>query len=195
MGTLTRLTGPLALLGGGVFVLAVLGIVVAPSAFSWIGMIVGMALIGGAALGLQRQVAARTGEVGRWAAFVTAGGPLALVALVLIALATTAGDLAIPPPPVVIGLSFVAFLLWLVGSIAFALTLTRAKAIPAVAGWLIVLGAAVGTVGLVASAASGPNPSPLFSLPLGLYGVGWMLVGFAARTTMAPGLNAQDRPT
>lgn len=185
MSTLTRFAGPLALLGGGVFVLATLTLVVFPSAFSWIGLIVAMVLIGGAALGLERQVGARTGSLGRWAALATAAAALALIALVLIALATTAGDMATPPPPVVIASSFVAFLVWLLGSIVFALSLIRAKAVPALAGWLIVLGAGAGSVASFASGASGPNPSPLFYLPLGLYGVGWMLVGFAARTTTA----------
>lgn len=185
MSAPTRFAGPLALLGGGVFVLATLTLVVIPSAYSWIGLIVAMVLIGGAALGLQRQVGARTGSLGRWAALATAAAALALIALVLIALATTAGDMTTPPPPIVIALSSVAFLVWLVGSIVFALSLIRAKAVPALAGWLIVLGAAVGSVAIFASGASGPNPSPLFFLPFGLYGVGWILVGSAARTAAA----------
>ena len=151
-----------------------------------------MAVIGGAALGLQRQVGARTGSLGRWAAIATAAGSAATLALVLIALATSGGDMTTPPPPVVMVLSFVAFLLWLVGSIVFALSLIRAKAIQAIAGWLIVLGAAVGTVALFASSQS---PSPLFYVPLGLYGVGWMLVGFAARTPITAELKVAGQPS
>ena len=194
MSTLTRFAGPLAMLGGGVFVLAILAVAVDPSALAWIGLIVAMFLIGGAALGLQRQVGARIGSLGRWAALATAAAALALIALVLIALATTAGDMATPPPPVVIASSGVAFLVWLLGSIVFALSLIRAKAVPALAGWLVVLGAGIGSVVLFAFT-SGPNPSPLFYLPLGLYGVGWMLIGFAARTTTAAERSAAGQPT
>jgi hypothetical protein len=176
----------LALLGGAVWVIATVALMAIPSSFAWLGLIVAMVLMGGAALGLQAQVGARTGRIGRWAAVATAAGSVAILALVLIALATSGGDITTPPPPVVIALSFVAFLLWLVGSIVFALILLRAKAISTIAGWLIVLGGAVGTVALFAS---GQSPSPLFFVPLGLYGVGWMLVGFAARKPMAAELN------
>jgi hypothetical protein len=186
MSTLARYAGPLALLGGAVWVIATVALMAIPSSFAWLGLIVAMVLMGGAALGLQAQVGARTGRIGRWAAVATAAGSVAILALVLIALATSGGDITTPPPPVVIALSFVAFLLWLVGSIVFALILLRAKAISTIAGWLIVLGGAVGTVALFAS---GQSPSPLFFVPLGLYGVGWMLVGFAARKPMAAELN------
>jgi hypothetical protein len=182
MSTLARNAGPLALLGGTVWVIATVALMAIPSSYAWLGLILAMALIGGAALGVQQQVGARTGSLGRWAAVATAAGSLATLALVVIALATSGGDMATPPPPVVVGLSLVAFLLWIVGSIVFALSLIRAKAIPSIAGWLIVLGAVVGTVALFGS---GQNPSPLFFVPLGLYGVGWMLLGFAARTTTA----------
>lgn len=186
MSTLSRFAAPLALLGGGVWVVATVSLMAIPSSFAWLGLIVAMVLMGGAALGLQAQVGARTGRIGRWAAVATAAGSVAILTLVLIALATSSGSMTTPPPPVVVALSFVAYLLWLVGSIVFAVSLLRAKAIPTIAGWLIILGGAVGTV---APFASGQNPSPLFFVPLGLYGVGWMLVGFAARRPMAAELN------
>lgn len=192
MSTLARYAGSLALLGGAVWLIATVVLMVASSSFAWLGLIAAMVLIGGAALGLQRQVGARTGNLGRWAAVATAAGPVATLALLLIALATTGGNMATPPPTVVLVLSLVAFLLWLVGSIVFALSLIRAKAIPSIAGWLIVLGAVVGTV---ATFASGQSPSPLFYVPFGLYGVGWMLVGFASRTTTAAELNVAGQPS
>ena len=180
MSTLARFAGPLALLAGAVWVIAIVGLVTIPSAYIWIGLIAVMVLIGGAALGLRRQVGARTGRLGRWGAAATAVGSVATLAAVLIALATSGGNMTTPPPPVVLALSLVGFLLFLVGSIVFALSLIRAKAISAIAGGLIVLGAALGTVGIFAA---GQNPSPYFFLPFGLYGVGWMLVGYAALTT------------
>ena len=183
MNTLARIAGPLALLGGTVWVIATVALMAIPSSFAWLGLIVAMVLVGGAALGLQGQVGARTGNLGRWAAVATAAGAIATIALVLIALATSGGDMTTTPPLVIVVLSFVAFVLWIVGSIVFALTLIRANAIPSIAGWLIVLGAAVGTVALFASGSQ--NPSPLFYVPLALYGVGWILVGFFARRERA----------
>ena len=191
MNTLTRYAGPLALLGGGVFVLATLFLVAFTSGVGWIGLIVGMVLAGGAALGLQRGLGARIGSVGRWAAVAAAGGSFAILALMVVALAATGGDMSTAPPPVIIGLSLVAFLVWLVGSGVFALSLIRAKAIPSLPGWLIVAGAVIGSVALFGS---GPNSSPLLFLPLGLYGVGWVLVGLAARTP-EPGLKVAGQPT
>lgn len=192
MNTLARNAGLLALVGGTVWVISTLALLVIPSSYAWVGLIVAMAVLGGAALGLQGHVGARSGALGRWSAVATAAGSAATLALVLIALATSGGDMATPPPPIVLVLSLAAFVLWFVGSIVFALTLVRAKAISAVAGSLIVVGAAVGTVGLFAS---GQAPSPLFYVALGLYGVGWMLVGLAARTTMTAELKVAGQPS
>ena len=195
MSSLARNAGPLALLGGAVWVIAVVSLIAIPSSYAWLGLIVAMVLMGGAALGLQAQVGARTGRIGRWAAIATAAGAVALIALVLIALALTGGSMTTPPPPVVISLTFVAFLLWLVGSTVFALTLLRAKAVSPVAGWLIVLGAVLGTVALFVSSSSGSTPSVLSYLPLGLYGVGWILIGFAARSTTSTELGVTGHAT
>jgi hypothetical protein len=177
---LARNAGSLALLGGTVWVVATAALVAIASSFAWLGLIVAMVLVGGAAVGLQRHLGARTGNLGRWAAFATAAGSISTLALVLIALVTSGGDMTTTPPVGIVILSFVAFILWIAGSIVFALSLMRAEAIPSIAGWLIVLGAAVGTVALFASGSQ--TPSPLFYLPLGLYGVGWILVGLATRT-------------
>ena len=66
----------------------------------------------------------------------------------------------------------------------FAVGLMRAKAISPIAGWLIVLGAVVSPLSVIAG---GQNPPPFIYLPLVLYGVGWVLVGYEARTP-APAL-------
>jgi hypothetical protein len=182
MSALARNAGPLALLAGAVWVIAILIQVVAPLSYGWLGLIVAMLLVGGAALGLQRQVGARTGRLGRWGAAATAAGSVAIVVLVLFSFATSVANPSTPPPSVVLALSLVILLLWLVGSIVFALSLMRAKAISPITGWLIVLGAAV--FGVLPFTA-GQNPPSFLFLPLGLYGVGWMLVGYAARTKAA----------
>ncbi|MEO6295001.1 MAG: hypothetical protein ABIP01_00965 [Candidatus Limnocylindria bacterium] len=182
MSTLARFAGPLALLAGTVWVLATLIQVAAPLSYAWIGLIASAPLIGGAALGLQHQFGARTGRLGRWGAAATAGGSVALIAILLLTVPTGLAPIDTPPPPVVLLASLVSFLLWLVGSLVFALALVRAKAVSPIAGWLIVLGAAFG---VVLSFVGGQQPPPFVFLPLALYGVGWVLVGYAARTTAA----------
>lgn len=182
MSTLARFAGPLALLAGTVWVIAILIQVAAPLSYAWIGLIASTLLVGGAALGLQHQFGARTGRLGRWGAAATAGGSVALIAILSVTVFTVPSSAATPPPPVLQAASIVSFLLWLVGSLVFALALVRAKAISPIAGWLIVLGAAFG---VVLSLAAGQQPPSFIFLPLVLYGVGWVLVGYAARTTAA----------
>jgi hypothetical protein len=66
----------------------------------------------------------------------------------------------------------------------------RAKAISPIAGWLIVLGAVLGSVLLMAEPQSA---SPIGFLPWLAYGAGWMLVGYAAWTPAPdPAIAAQD---
>lgn len=188
MSTLARFAGPLALLAGTLWVIATLIQVAAPVSYAWIGFIASAPLVGGAALGLQHQFGARTGRLGRWGAAATAGGSVALIAILLVTLLTGPYATGTPPSPVVLVGSVVSFLLWLVGSLVFALALVRAKAISPIAGWLIVLGAAFGGVLSLAGAVgafAGQQPPPFIFLPMVLYGVGWVLVGYAARTTAA----------
>jgi len=176
MGTLARFAGPLALFGGAVWVIANLIQMAAPLSYAWIGLFASVPLIGGAALGLQRQLGARTGMLGRWGAAATGVGSVALLAFLLFAVA--AGYVATPPPPILLVLSWLSLLLWVVGSVVFAVGLMRAKAISPIAGWLIVLGAVVSPVSVIAG---GQNPPSFVYLPLVLYGVGWVLVGYETR--------------
>ena len=182
MSTLARFAGLLALLGGAVWVIANLIQMADPSSFAWIGLFASVLLIGGAVLGLQRQLGARTGMLGRWGAPATAAGSVALLAFLLITVATGQIYATTPPPPILLVLSFLSLLLWLVGSLVFAVGLMRAKAISPIAGWLIVLGALVSPVSVMAG---GENPPAFVYLPFVLYGIGWVLVGYAARTPAA----------
>ena len=83
MSTLARFAGALALFGGAVWVIANLIQMVAPLSYAWIGLFVSVLFIGGAVLGLQRQLGARTGMLGRWGAAATAAGSVALLAFLL----------------------------------------------------------------------------------------------------------------
>lgn len=182
MSSLARFAGILALLGGAVWAIANLIQMADPLSFAWIGLFASALLIGGAALGLQRQFGARTGMLGRWGAVATAAGSVALLAFLLFIVATGQIYATTPPPDILVALTLLSLLLWLVGSVVFALGLMRAKAISPIAGWLIVLGAVVSPVSLIAG---GQNPPPFVYLPFVLYGVGWVLVGYEARTPAA----------
>jgi hypothetical protein len=182
MSTLARFAGLLALFGGAVWVIANLIQMADPLSYAWIGLFASSLLIGGAALGLQRQFGARTGMLGRWGAAATAAGSVALLAFLLFIVASGQIYATTPPPDILVALTLLSLLLWLVGSVVFALGLMRAKAISPIAGWLIVLGAVVSPVSLIAG---GQNPPPFVYLPFVMYGIGWVLVGYAARTTPA----------
>jgi hypothetical protein len=82
------------------------------------------------------------------------------------------------PPTILVAVAGVSFLLWFVGGLVFALGLMRAKAISPIAGWLVVLGALIIPVLVIAIP---QNPPPIVYIPLTLYGVGWLLVGYGAR--------------
>jgi hypothetical protein len=182
MSSLTRFAGLLALFGGAVWVIANLIQMVAPLSYAWIGLFGSALLIGGAALGLQRQLGARTGMLGRWGARATAAGSVGLATAVLLVIATGQIDSTTPPAQIFQALVLLSLLLWFVGSLVFALGLMRAEAISPIAGWLIVVGAMVVPVLIIAVP---QNPPPIVYLPLVIYGIGWALVGYAARTPAA----------
>ena len=181
MGTLARFAGPLAMLGGAVWIIAGGIQAVVPSAPSWIGVFAAILLIGGAAVGLQRQLGARTGRLGRWGAAATAIGAVALITSVLIVIATGQVN-STTPPAILLAMSLLSALLWFVGGLVFALGLMRAKAISPLAGWLVVLAAVIIPVLVIAIP---QNPPPIVYVPLVLYGAGWMLVGYEARRQVA----------
>ena len=182
MSTLARFAGPLALIAGAVWVMAILLLVVAPQSYVWLALIAAMILIGAAALGIQHQAGARTGRLGRWGAVATAAGSVGILVSLAFALATAPLTSTTPPPPLVVAVSFASFFLWLIGGIGFALGLIRGHAMSAIAGWLIILGSAFGTALL---AVGGQNPQPWLFLPMALNGVGWLLLGAEARTPVA----------
>jgi hypothetical protein len=177
MGTLARFAGPQALLGGALWIIVGLLQAAVPTAPTFIGLFASVLLIGGAAVGLQRQVGERSGRLGRWGAAATGVGAVALIASVLIVIATGQVN-ATNPAGILVLLAGLSFLLWFVGGLVFALGLMRAKAISPLAGWLVVLGAVIIPVLVIAIP---QNPPPIVYVPLTLYGVGWVLVGYEAR--------------
>ena len=182
MSTLARFAGPLALLGGALWIIANLIQVAAPLSYAWIGLFATGLLLGGAALGLQQQFGARTGMLGRWGARATAGGAIGLLAFMLFVIATGQIDSTTPPAQIFQVLVLLSVLLFFVGSLVFALGLLRGNAISPIAGWLIFLGALVIPVLVIAVP---QNPPPIVYLPLVIYGIGWALVGYETRKPMA----------
>jgi hypothetical protein len=182
MSSLTRFAGLLALFGGAAWVIANLIQVVAPLSYAWIALFASALLIGGAALGFQRQFGARTGMLGRWGALATAVGSIGLLTAVLVVIATGQINSTTPPSQIFQALVLLSVLLFFVGSLVFALGLLRGKVISPIAGWLIVLGALIIPVLVIAVP---QNPPPIVYLPLVIYGIGWALVGYAARTPAA----------
>lgn len=181
MGTLVRFAGPQALLGGALWIIAGLLQAAVPTAPTWIGLFASVLLIGGAAVGLQQQVGERSGRLGRWGAAATGVGAVALIACVLVVIAT--GQInSTTPPAILVALSLLSALVWFVGGLVFALGLMRAKTISSIAGWVVVLGAVIIPVLVIAFP---QDPPPIVYVPLVLYGVGWMLVGYEARKPMA----------
>jgi hypothetical protein len=73
--------------------------------------------------------------------------------------------------------SVLSLLLWLLGSVVFAVGLVRAKAISTVAGGLVVLGAVLGPIAVIVG---GQNPPPYTYSAFAIYGIGWVLVGYEA---------------
>ena len=182
MSTLARYAGPLALLGGAVWVIANLIQMAAPLSYAWIGLFASGLLLGGAALGLRQQFGARTGMLGRWGGLATAAGSVGIVAAILLLIATGQINTGPTASPILQVLILLSLLLFFAGSIVFALGLMRAKAISSVTGWVVVVGAVIIPVLVIAIP---QNPPPIVYVPLVLFGVGWMLVGYEARKPMA----------
>lgn len=182
MGALARFAGSLALVGGAVWVIANLIQLIAPLSYGWIGLFASGLLIGGAALGLQQQFVQRTGMLGRWGGLATAAGSVGVVTAIVLLIATGQINADTPGSPILQALVLLSLLLFFAGSVVFALGLIRAKAISPIAGWLVVLGAVVIPVLVIAVP---QNPPPIVYLPLAIYGIGWVLVGYEARRPVA----------
>jgi hypothetical protein len=65
---------------------------------------------------------------------------------------------------------------WFLGNIGFAVAIIRAKVLSVIGGWLVLAGA---VTGLAVTAVLGENVPPAVLLVFGLFGIGWILVGYA----------------
>ena len=180
MGTVARWAGYLAMAGGAL--VAILAVVTAydPETAAWYGFFLVIAFLGAAVLGFQERTKAVTGQLGRGSAWLSALGAVGLLAVFVYAAATnglsTGGDYDPAKDPLT-PFWIVTAGAWFIGNIGFAVALLRARVLSSYGAWLVLAGA---VVGLVFAAVLGENLPPAANLLFGLFGIGWIVIGYAA---------------
>lgn len=177
MDMLTRSAGYLAMAGGAL--LAVLAGVIAydPNTDAWYWFFLVVALLGAAVFGLERATRAATRGLGRASAWLSGTGALALLAVFAYAVATdrltpTSEPTSDPLAP----FWTVTAIAWFLGNLGFGLAIVRGKSPSVIGGWLVLAGA---VVGLGFTAVLGENVPSAVTLLFGLFGIGWVLVGYS----------------
>jgi len=181
MDALSRSAGYLAIAGGAVATVLVGVVAYDPNTAAWNGFFLVVALLGAAVLGLESRTRALTGQLGRVSAWLSAIGAAALLVVFAYAAATNQMnfDASAASDPLMPFWAVTA-IAWFLGNIGFGVAIVRAKALSANGGWLVLAGAVAGVgMSLIPSA----PPVPL-TLLFGLFGIGWVVVGYAA--TRAP---------
>lgn len=184
METLARWAAYLTMAGGAVLAVMLVLVVVTDPATSpaWNLFWVVIAFLGAGVLGLHERTKSAVGQLGRLAAWVSAVGALGLLLTGAYAIATnqldTSGNASSPLWP----LWIVTVGAWFGGNIVFALTLIRARSLSPIGAWLVVAGAVVGLAG---SLVGGENPPAALLLLFALFGMGWIVVGYAANRRAA----------
>ncbi len=179
METLARWAGYLAMAGGAVVAVMLVLVVVTDPATSpaWNLFWVVIALLGAGVLGLYERTKSAVGQLGRLATWVSAIGALGLLITGAYAIATnqldTSGNASGPLWP----LWIVTLGAWLGGNLVFAMTLIRARSLSSLGAWLVVAGAVIASVG---SLLGGANPPAALLLLFELFGLGWIVLGYAA---------------
>ena len=177
MDMLGRWAGYLAIAGGAVMTVALVIVTFSPTSDAWNTLFIVVALLGAGVLGLYERTKSAVGQLGRVSAWVSALGALGLVLVGAYAIATnqySTDPTAVDP---LMPLWIVTSLAWLGGNIGFALALIRAPALSRSGAWLVLAGA---IVGVAASILGGQNPPPALFLVFILFGVGWIVLGYAA---------------
>lgn len=177
MDSLARWVGYLAIVGGALAAIVVGVAVYDPKTEPWSAFFVVVALLGAAVFGFERRTRPATGQLGRASAWLSTIGAVALLAVFVYAAATDKLNFAAtatsdPLTPFWI----VTAIAWFLGNVGFAVAIIRAGALSVIGGWLVLAGA---VAGLVASALPPDNlPSAVMAL-FGLFGIGWVVVGYA----------------
>jgi hypothetical protein len=178
MDTLARWAGYAAMAGGALATILVGIIAYDPNTDAWLAFFLVVAFLGVAVLGLERSTLSATGQWGRASAWLSAIGAGAL--LVVFAYAAATGQLSFdatatsdPLAP----LWAVTAIAWFFGNIGFGVAIIRTKVLSVIGGWLVLAGAVAG-VGLSVLPTDAAPPLAVM-LPFALFGIGWILVGYA----------------
>ena len=192
MEALARWAGYLAIVGGAIAVVVIAITAYDPNSGSWYGFFLVVALLGAALPGLRVRTKVATGQLGRASAWLSAIGALALLIAFGYAAAAsqaTSGS-ADPASDPLAPVWLVSAVAWFIGNIGFAVALLRARVLSSIGAWLVLAGA---VVGLVVSAVLGENLPPAVMLLFGLFGIGWIVIGYAAvRPTARAGMQGQE---
>ncbi len=179
METLGRWAGYLAIAGGLVMVAMLVLVVLTDPATSpaWNLFWLVVALLGAGVLGLYERTKSAVGGLGRASAWVSALGALGLLLVGAYAIATNQLDAGQTGTDPLWPLWIVTVGAWLGGNVVFALALVRARSLSLLGAWLVVAGAVIGLAG---SLLGGANPPAALLLLFVLFGLGWIVVGYAA---------------
>ena len=183
MDAVTRWAGYLAMAGGAL--LAILTGIIAydpnTDAWYWIFLVVG--LLGAAVFGLERGTRAATGGLGRVSASLSGVGAIAFLSVFAFALATNRLTSTSEPTsdPLAPFWAFTA-IAWFLGNLGFGVAIIRGKALSVIGGWLVLAGA---IVGLGFTLVLGENVPTAVTLLFALFGIGWILVGYAGARSPA----------
>jgi hypothetical protein len=178
MDTLARWAGYAAMAGGALATILVGIVAYDPVTDAWLAFFLVVALLGVAVLGLDRSTRSATGQLGRASAWLSAVGAGALLIVFAYAAATSqlnfdASATSDPLAP----FWAVTAIAWFLGNIGFAVAIIRARMLSVIGGWLVLVGAVAG-VGLSLLPTDSAPPLAVM-LPFGLFGIGWILVGYA----------------
>jgi NAD/NADP transhydrogenase beta subunit len=179
MQTLERWAGWLAVAGGALLAVMMVAVVLTNPATSpaWNLFWVVVALLGAGVLGLSEGARSAVGQLGRVSAWVSAVGGLGLLLVGVYAAVTNQLDSGQGGADPLWPFWMVTFGAWLVGNIGFAGTLIRGRSLSSVGAWFVVIGAVTGVAALLFG---GENPPAALYLVFVLFGVGWMVLGYAA---------------
>lgn len=183
METLARWAGYLAIAGGAIAAILVGIVAFDPNTGAWFAFFLVVALLGAAVLGFEKRTRTATGQLGRASAWLSAVGAVALLAVFVYAVATnqmstSASQASDPLAPY----WMVTAIAWFLGNIGFAVAIIRSRALSVIGGWLVLAGA---LVGLAVTAVLGEDVPPAVMLVFGLFGIGWILVGYAGTRASA----------
>lgn len=181
MDSLARWAGYLAIAGGALMAAILVVVTVSPNSPVAYVFVAVIPLLGGGVLGLYQRTRSAVGQLGKWSAWASTLGIFGLVVVGVYGLVTNQFSTDPNKPDPLLPLWAVTSVAWLGGSTVFAAALVRARALSVPGAWLVLAGAAGG---LAVSILGGQNPPPVTFLVFAVYGVGWVVLGYAA--TRAP---------